>query len=102
MPTSGFSRLQDHNPEPASPKRSRPVEEEAVDILLRMDEDETGQPGPVPGGLPNKGKESPLSQLGSVKAQKAEETGPENKPTARPSDVARRLLKQAALLKRRT
>jgi pSer/pThr/pTyr-binding forkhead associated (FHA) protein len=38
--------IEDDQPERASPKRSRPIDEEAVgDILLKLDEEDPGQPG---------------------------------------------------------
>jgi hypothetical protein len=73
------------------------------DILLKMDEEDTGQPGPRPGAWRNTSAEGANSQPGPAKGQKAEKSRPENESTTCPSDVARGLLKgQDALLKRRS
>jgi len=100
--SSSFSRLQDYCPEPAFPNRSRSVEEEALDILLKLDEEDAVQPDLGPGAWPNIRAENARSQLGPVRKQKAEKSVPKIVPTNRPSEVARLLLKQAALLKRRS
>jgi pSer/pThr/pTyr-binding forkhead associated (FHA) protein len=95
--------IEEPHPERSSPKQSRPVDEEAVgDILLKLDEEDTGQPGPGPGAWRNTSAEGASSQPGPAKGQKAEKSGPDNEPANLPSDVARGLLKgQGALLKRR-
>jgi pSer/pThr/pTyr-binding forkhead associated (FHA) protein len=94
--------IEEQQPERTSPTLSRPVDEETVgDILLKLDEEDTGKPGPEPGAWKNTRTESTNSQPGPVKKQKADKSRPENDPN--PSDVAKGLLKgQGALLKRRS
>jgi pSer/pThr/pTyr-binding forkhead associated (FHA) protein len=96
--------IEEQQPERASPKLSRPVEEEAVgDILLKLDEEDAGKPGPEPGAWKNTSPESASSQPGPAEEQNAEKSRPEKEPPTRSSDVARGLLKgQDALLKRRS
>jgi pSer/pThr/pTyr-binding forkhead associated (FHA) protein len=88
--------------ERSSPKQSRPIDEEAVgDILLNLDEEDTGQPGPGPGAWRNTSPEGASLLRGPAKEQKAKQSGPGDEPANLPSDVARELLKgQGALLKR--
>jgi hypothetical protein len=100
MSTSWFSRSQDHLPEPASPEKSLSFEEEAVDFLLRLDEEDTRQTGPELDARSNTGRENEGPQLWSEKG--AEKRVPQKAPTIRPSEVARLLLKQAAFMKRRS
>jgi predicted component of type VI protein secretion system len=96
--------IEDQQPKRASPKLSRPVDEEAVgDILLKLDEEDAGKPGPEPGAWKNTRAEGASSQPGPAKGQRAEKSRPESQPRTRSSDVARGLLKgQDALLKRRS
>jgi hypothetical protein len=102
MSFSSFSRIKDQYVEPASQKRSRPVEDEALDILLRMDEENTRHPGTGSAGRPNIGMENASSQLDPGKKQNGLKSVPKKEPTTRPSEVARRLLKKAVLLKRQS
>ena len=96
--------IEEEQPERASPTLSRPVEEEAVgDILLELDEEDTGKPGPGPGDWKNTRPEGTSSQPAPAKEQKAEKSRPENEPTTRPSDVAKGILKgKESLLKQRS
>jgi pSer/pThr/pTyr-binding forkhead associated (FHA) protein len=96
--------IDDEQPERASPKRSQPIDEETVgDILLNLDEEDTGKPSPEPGAWKITRPEGTCSQPGPAEEQNAEKSRPENEPTTRPSDVAKGLLKgQGALLKRRS
>ena len=102
MSTSWFSRSQDHVPEPSSPEKSLSFEEEAVDFLLRLDEEEHRQTDLEFGARPNTGGETEGSQLWCGKEAGAEKRVPQKAPTIRPSEVARMLLKQAAFMKRRS
>jgi pSer/pThr/pTyr-binding forkhead associated (FHA) protein len=79
----------DHKPveqrpeEQVSPKPPRPVDEDAIgEMLLELDEQETGQKPPVAGAWRNKNSFTT-----------AEKTGPENEPTQTAADVASELLK---------
>src|SRR5262245_53110871 len=64
----GLKPIEDEQPERASPKPSRPIDEEAVgDVLLKLDEEDTGQPGPVPGAWRSKKAEGASSQPGPAK-----------------------------------
>src|SRR5262249_32658914 len=50
--------IEEQHPEPVSPKPSQPVDEEAVgDILLKLDEEDAGKPGPEPGDWKNTSSE---------------------------------------------
>ena len=102
MSSLSFSRFQNRYPETALPKKYPSIEEEAVDILLKLDEEDTVQPGSEPDAGSNIKVENATSQLGPIREQEAENSVPKHQPTTLPSDVAQGLLKQAALLKRRS
>jgi hypothetical protein len=101
MSISSFPRIQKHCPEPESPERFPSIEEEAVDILLTLDEEDARQPGPGLDAWPNSGEENVSSQPSAARVQEAEKPVPQKVPAIRPSEVARLLLKQAAHMKRR-
>jgi len=95
--------IEEQTAELPSPIRSQPVEEKAAeDILLKLDEEDT-QSGPRPAAWQNPRAEDTSWQPSTAREPEAEKPGPENKPTTRPSDVARGLLKgRDARLKRRS
>jgi predicted component of type VI protein secretion system len=67
--------IEEEQPERASPTLSRPVEEEAVgDILLELDEEDAGKPGPEPGAWKNTRPEGASSQPGPAKEQNTEKS----------------------------